>query len=694
MATTITQSKSPVSLSETINLSDLPPIYVLPTHLDLDQLHEVEEALERCGAPLTYDISESELVLGKVSQKRRAAFELRSRGLQTEEVSVPAVVTATASGAGPSPKRRRVGGAKEVREHGRPAKEDDVVDLTIESEGEYTDADEGAERHAKRVLNPPKSQPDDLVVQKVEGSIVILKFSWLEDSLEAGHALPLAPYIVYHARKLAASDNVSVGETSSSVTSVGVSPRSPLMRRESPSRATLERAKAHASSSPTSSRFFPGPIRSRRIRVHHGHPVQKQPPRLIRETTQEHEANEERPSTPAWVRDNLLYACQRSSVLHPPNEAFINQLSRIKKVRKLTLDEIGVRAYSTAIASIAAYPYKLQSPKEISALPGCESKIAVLFSEFNQSIDGTLEAANQLDKDPVLSVLSQFNNIWGVGAKTARDFYYHYYWRTIDDIIEQGWNTLSRVQQIGIKYFHELMAGIPRSEVESIADIVLRHAKLVRPHSQEDYDGKGIECIIVGGYRRGKEFSGDVDIILSHRDERVTHNLVYDVVASLEQGGWITHTLALHLTTSQREQQTAPYRADTGGKPRFDTLDKALVIWQDPHFDAGKGEGGDVGNDNRNPNPHRRVDIIIAPWRTVGCAIVGWTGDTTFERDLRRYAKKMHNWKFDSSGVRSRSTGGQVIDLEGGGSTWQEREKLVLEGMGVGWRPPEERCTR
>ncbi|OJD23880.1 hypothetical protein ACJ73_04762, partial [Blastomyces percursus] len=698
MATTKTQSKSSGTLTKTINLASLPSIYVLPTHLDLNQLHEAEETLERCGAPLTYDILEAELVMGKVSQKRRATFELRSRGLWTEEVSAPTVVTTAASQAGPSAKRRRVRGVKDVheREHVRvrPARKSVVVDLSMELEDENADAAEEAESRPRRVLKPPKPQTDSLFIPKVKDGIIILKISWLEESLKAGQAVPLAPYIVYHARKVAPPDNISVDGTSSNVTSVVASPRSPLRPRESPSRAILERAKADAASSPVPSNFSSGNSRSRRTRVQHGPPAQKERPRLLRETTEEHEAAETGPPTPAWVRDKVIYACQRSAFLHPPNEAFISQLIKIKKIRELTLDEIGVRAYSTAIAAIAAYPYKLQSPKAVSTLPGCESKIAILFSEFNQSSDGTLESASQLDTDPVLSVLNQFYSIWGVGAKTARDFYYHYHWRSIDEIIEQGWNTLSRVQQIGIKYFDEFMAGIPRSEVESIADTVLQHAKQVRPHSQGDYDGKGIECIIVGGYRRGKEVCGDVDLILSHRDERVTHNLVYDVVASLEKEGWITHTLALHLTNSHREQQTAPYRGDTGGKPRFDSLDKALVVWQNPYFKARKGEDGNAENEKRNLNPHRRVDIIISPWRTVGCAIVGWTGETTFERDLRRYVKKVHNWKFDSSGVRSRSTGGQVIDLEGEGSTWQERERLVLEGIGVGWRPPEERCTR
>src|SRR5699024_7253016 len=152
---------------------------------------------------------------------------------------------------------------------------------------------------------------------------------------------------------------------------------------------------------------------------------------------------------------------------------------------------------------------------------------------------------------------------------------------------------------------------------------VYRHANLVRPDA--DYDGRGIECVIVGGYRRGKQVSGDVDLVLSHRDETATKNLVVDIVSSLESEGWITHTLALHLTTSTRDQPTLPYRGDSESDPRrhFDSLDKALVVWQDPHFDdhhtsPSTSQTHHDRRRKRNPNPHRRVDIIISPWRTVG----------------------------------------------------------------------------
>jgi DNA polymerase IV len=191
----------------------------------------------------------------------------------------------------------------------------------------------------------------------------------------------------------------------------------------------------------------------------------------------------------------------------------------------------------------------------------------------------------------------------------------------------------------------------------------------------------GYETIIVGGHRRGKKASGDVDIVLSHRDESRTLNFVERLVTKLEQAHYITHTLSLSTKNSERGQRPVPWKGEGGRGSGFDTLDKALVVWQDP------GRAG---------APHRRVDLIISPWKTVGCAVLGWSGGTTFQRDLRRYCKKEKGLKFDSSGVRSR-TDGRWVDLEDAGEgpapDMVAAEKRVFAKLGLPWRPPEERCT-
>lgn len=320
----------------------------------------------------------------------------------------------------------------------------------------------------------------------------------------------------------------------------------------------------------------------------------------------------------------------------------------------------------------------------MARLPGCGDKIALLFKEFKET--GRIQEARLDESDPKLAVIKLFYDIWGVAETTARDFY-NRGWRDLDDIVEYGWDTLTRVQQIGVKYYDEFQLKIPRQEVECIARTVLEHANSIRP---------GFEMVIVGGYRRGKLASGDVDVVLSHRDETATEHVIERIVVSLERAGYITHTLTLPTANSERRQQPVEWKGDdrkagTG----FDTLDKALVVWQDPNWE---GKDKDQHDRKKNPNPHRRVDIIISPWKTAGCAVLGWSSGTTFQRDLRRYCKKESGLKFDSSGVRNRKTG-EWVDLESGpdGSPAPDMltaERRVFERLGLEWRPPEERCTR
>lgn len=67
-------------------------------------------------------------------------------------------------------------------------------------------------------------------------------------------------------------------------------------------------------------------------------------------------------------------------------------------------------------------------------------------------------------------------------------------------------------------------------------------------------------------------------------------------------------------------------------------------------------------------------------------AVVGWTGSTSFERDLR-----VHAWskslKFDSSGIVRASTDG-IVEIDP-----KLVERGVFELLGVKYLEPEERCA-
>ena len=674
-----------------LDLSHLPPIFVSATHFEHDDLHELEDELAAAGAILTYDLSEARIVLSKALSKKRIAFDLRAKGLWTEEVQprdarLHVLDAGTDGTSDERPTKRRMLDATQRFSHdiGKTQAKAIVVD------DEDTDSDvEVIECMTSKVS--AAARPSGMSSQTADASttladdhdtIRVIRMNWFEDSLKAGFPLPLDHYITYLARSIPkpVTEATSVPKASPKPATRAATTTAASPHLDHDGRHILERAKEDAASTsksrdPLGRRNFGQVVAAAKTASWAGGngKSQKEYAHLLHATTTEEETgcSSELPEMPDWVKQGIKYSCQRSTPATSPNTAFTDQLKKIQLARTLTNDEIGVRAYSTSIASLSAYPYQLSNPREILALPGCDAKIANLFVEYSNT--GKIQAVEDLEADEDMKVLRLFYEIWGVGATTAREFYYDRGWKDLDDIVEYGWSTLSRVQQIGVKYYDEFLDRIPRKEVEGIGATIHRHAVKVRDSS--------VQSLIVGGYRRAKQACGDVDMIVSHPDEGQTLNIVNDIVASLEDEGWITHTLLLSLHSSKRNQETLPYKSregPSGSHGGFDTLDKALVVWQDPVWPtkaADEARARETGEKLRNPNIHRRVDIIIAPWRTVGCAVTGWSGGTTFQRDLRRYAKNTRGWKFDSSGIRDRANG-EVMDVEG----YSEYKGLIGEG--------------
>ncbi|OBT99436.1 hypothetical protein VE01_02963 [Pseudogymnoascus verrucosus] len=675
---------------------DLPITYLLSAHIPEEKRLQLEDEIPN----LTYDITEAKLVLGKVATKQRAEFELRSRKLWTEEVkgnegeNKNLVADQGSRGRsqeeGPARKKRRTGPIN-IPDHVEVV----VIDSSTESEAEEDENQKrsvrgrsGSSTQSEDVQSPAQSPRREIIssppreksphtprtptaiqegpVFNGNGTVKVVKLSWFEESVAAGYLLPLDGYIVYEGRRIEAPKHRSVMKP----------PKSPLPGE------IIARAQSdspHASSPPF-------PRRSNPLQSPSSPASVTRPTPLIRQTTSEHDNPPELPPIPDYLKTN--YSCQRPTPLYTLNDPFIEFLVRIRQSRILTNDEVGVRAYSTSIASLAAYPHTISTAEEILHLPGCSERIAALWQEFNDT--GHIGTVEDIDNDPEMQTLNLFYEIWGVGPRGARDFYYRKGWRDLDDVVEFGWNNLSRVQQIGVKFYEEFQQKIPRDEVEHIGAVILEAANHVAP---------GCQMTIVGGHRRGKPESGDVDVVVSNPDETVTLYLVQRIVEEIERREWITHTLLLSTANSERNQTPVSWKGDIGHAggfgAGFDTLDKALVVWQDPAWPTREE---DVAADPRakNPNIHRRVDIIVSPWRTVGCAVAGWTSGTTFQRDLRRYVKAVLGLKFDSSGVRRRDDGAWV-DLEGVGGKAPDMltaEKRVFEGLRLEWREPGERCTR
>lgn len=464
-----------------LDLTGLPPVFVLAAHLTEAELHKVEDTLIDKGASLTYDIREANLVLGNISKERRAKFELNCGKVKTQESGrqirarpsspTDSIVEISAR------KRPKLKGKDESSIKGS-------TNLDAEDRSSTTDLSNDETATAPSSGPPIRNLASSLTVfsnnstkdeevpspmpdlESFASKIKVVKLSWLHDSIGAGMTQPFEPYTVYEAHLL------SPGEITSSPVE---NPPPQKASSSSPSRQDgnrkteivqeiMQRAKADANMGVQAK--FSRNRRRDRVKEAADQDFQGQSfapstktagqgsrrtishPRLVHQTTSEYEEDFSCPTQvmlPDWVKENKIYSCERATPLNSPNEEVIAQLKKIRTARLLIGDEVGVRAYSTSIASIAAYPHLISSSREILALPGCDQKIAALFHEWHTS--GHIQAVSDLEADPVLKVLHVFYEIWGVGASTAREFYYNRQWRDLDDVIEHGWKSLTRVQQ-------------------------------------------------------------------------------------------------------------------------------------------------------------------------------------------------------------------------------------------------------
>lgn len=241
-----------------------------------------------------------------VSQKARARFELRKLRLPTEEASP----VKDERPAPPQAKRREIVDTREYACRSASPTDSDVDSLTSEGESQS-----------------PRGTP----LSSNDNTVKVVRLAWLQESLSRGKLLDYREYLVFEA--------------------VRESHKVPAAT----SAELMQRAREVAAASSQTSMPLHAPYGRHREGGHHN----KAPSLLPRTTTDEH-VMANLPQIPDYLK--IKHSCQRPTLVHPPNEAFIDKLKEVRELRAMRGDHIGVRAYSTAIASLSAYPYKLQSP--------------------------------------------------------------------------------------------------------------------------------------------------------------------------------------------------------------------------------------------------------------------------------------------------------------------------------------------
>ncbi len=109
----------------------------------------------------------------------------------------------------------------------------------------------------------------------------------------------------------------------------------------------------------------------------------------------------------------------------------------------------------------------------------------------------------------------EFMNIHGVGPKNAEKLVKSGF-TSIDDLrkCKDIGEHLNDVQQLGLKYYEDMLIRIPREEIFRHENYLKQIIKIL------DVPKGSVHFTIAGSYRRGKEDSGDIDILFSSKSKK------------------------------------------------------------------------------------------------------------------------------------------------------------------------------
>ena len=279
----------------------------------------------------------------------------------------------------------------------------------------------------------------------------------------------------------------------------------------------------------------------------------------------------------------------------------LEQLSKIVKNKGNKEDVFKVAAYNKAINELKKY-MALPDSKEITSaqelkslnLPKIGEKIIKKFEEF--LISGTLEEVEKEKNNPI----NTFANIYGIGPVKAKELVESKNISTLEELVlrqnelqENKLPLLNSKQQIGLKYYNDLLKRIPREEIEefkillesNFKETILENNELQKNHKFE----------IVGSYRRAKQESGDIDLIITsyNNNKIVFENFI-------------------------KKLQTKKVLLEILSKGEA----KSLTI-------------GKLANTSATP---RRIDFLYAPPEDYPFAILYFTGSKEFNTAMRQHA--------------------------------------------------------
>jgi DNA ligase (NAD+) len=263
------------------------------------------------------------------------------------------------------------------------------------------------------------------------------------------------------------------------------------------------------------------------------------------------------------------------------NEDFIDLLGELHKLLLKKGEAMRGRAYQKAQESIINYPEDIKSTDQIKNLKGIGATIIKKLNEYIET--GKINALEKERNNPI----HIFTEIYGIGPKKAQQLVDDGV-QTLEQLKIRQDEVLNDTQKIGLKYYEDILKRIPRDEIEQYKTQFETYFNQVK-HPTSTFE-------IVGSYRRGASNSGDIDVIITDKenDKTILHNFINKLV-----------------------EQNIVVQKLTDGKT------KVLVIAK------------------IDEKPYRRVDFLYSPPSEYAFSTLYFTGSKLFNTVMRQRALDM-----------------------------------------------------
>lgn len=303
-----------------------------------------------------------------------------------------------------------------------------------------------------------------------------------------------------------------------------------------------------------------------------------------------------------------------------------------------TTNAFRYRQINNVLTIIKKYNKKIKRGDDLKDIKGIgKGSIKRIDEILNNGYLKEIHINNQDDKN--MKYIKNLESVIGIGTKKASELVIKYNIKTVDDLIKNHLQKKIKLNEkilLGLKYYKKCKTNIPRSEITKIDSYLQKKITSV------DLKLFGIIC---GSYRRLKNKSGDIDLLIVHPSVKTLKKLKSYKINYL-------HLLIKSLKDDK-------FIVD-------DMTDKNPINKY-------------MGFCKYKSNPIRRIDIRYIPYESYYPALLYFTGSGNFNKVMRMKAIKL-GYKLNEYGIYKNDKRIKI-----------KSEKDIFDELGMEYIKPENR---